>query len=286
MDIKFRIAKNIFLLLAFGLAISSCKKLARPALGDYPTDDLQLPAGDLRFYTSFDLASAEYRSQVADSISARPPFFDASPLALIPGVRGNGVQGSDANAIQYLNANDFGNSTSFTVATWLKNSVPTGGKAQFLFSLVNSGNWCNCNMFALFDHTNSGATADSAVIKFHIVDNKGDKWFELVGGNRMKGIYDGNWHHLAFVYDEVTSNMTFYRDGAAYHTVNWGGHGKIDITPATVGNFILGGMNKHAGVAGPTDDWMQSWQGGIDQFRLYNKALSAAEVQSLFTSKG
>jgi len=29
----------------------------------------------------------------------------------------------------------------------------------------------------------------------------------------------------------------------------------------------------------------QEWGGGLDQFRMYNSALSAAEVQSLYTGK-
>ena len=52
-------------------------------------------------------------------------------------------------------------------------------------------------------------------------------------------------------------------------------------------NFVLGGWNKHAnlGNGAPGDGWIQSWQGGLDQFRLYSKALSATEVQALFNSK-
>ena len=285
MGIKIRIATSILLLLAFVMAITSCKKLGRPALGEYPTDDQELPPGELRFFTPFDFSSAEFRYQVADSISTNPSFFDPSPLTIIPGIKGNAVKGSDMNAIQYLNANDFGKSTSFTVAFWMKNTVPTGGKPQFAFSLFDKDYWASSAMFLLFEHTGGGATADSAVMKFYVNDNKGDHWFELVGADRMAGILDNNWHHLAFVYNENTSNLVFYRDGAVYRTLSWAGHGKFELTPASVGNFVLGGMNKHAGLPGPADDWIQSWQGGIDQFRLYNKALSTTEIQSLFTSK-
>jgi hypothetical protein len=286
MNIKSGIAKHILLLVAFGMVITSCKKLGKPPLGDYPSDDQQLPPGELRFFTSFDQNSTEFRYQVADSISQNPSFFSSNPLTIIPGVRGNAVQGKNSTAINYLNPNDFAKSTSFSVSMWLKNTLPTGGKAQFTFSVTDKDFWCNCSMFMLVDHSGSGSTADSAVVKMYVVDNKGEKWFELVGNNRMKGLLDNNWHHVVFTYNETTSDMVIYKDGAAYATINWPGHGKYEITPSSVGNFILGGFNKHAGVVGPPDDWMQSWQGGIDQFRLYNKALSAAEVQSLFTSKG
>ena len=49
--------------------------------------------------------------------------------------------------------------------------------------------------------------------------------------------------------------------------------------------LILGGWNKHGGSDGPTDDWIRTFSGAMDQFRLYGKALSAAEVSALFNSK-
>jgi hypothetical protein len=36
---------------------------------------------------------------------------------------------------------------------------------------------------------------------------------------------------------------------------------------------------------GPQDPWIHSYSGAMDQFRLYNKALTASEVTALFNSK-
>lgn len=292
MDRKFSVARSILLLLAFGMVITSCKKLGRPALGDYPTDDQQLPGGDLRFYTPFDFTSDEFRFQVADSISNNPSFFDASPLTIVPGVHGNAIQGSDQNAIQYLNANDFATAKSFTIAFWEKNTVPQGGKAQFIFSIPDKDYWHNSGMFLMIDHSGAGSTASDAVVKFAVEDH----WFEFTPANgRMPGnLLDGNWHHMGIVYDENTSRITYYVDGQALTGLNplltdWldgtNPHGAMKLNPASVANFVLGGWNKHAGLPGPTDDWVQSWQGSLDQFRLYNKALGAAEIQALYNSK-
>lgn len=292
MDIKFRIAKNLLVVVAFGLIITSCKKLGRPALGEYPTDDQVLPAGDLRFYTPFDFTSTEFRYQVADSISANPSFFDASPLTLSPGIRGNGITGKDQDAILFLNANDFKEAKSFTIAFWEKNTVPTDGKAQFVFSLPSKDYWHNSAMFLMFDHSGAGTTASDAVVKFAVQDN----WFEFTTGNgKMPGnLMNGQWHHFAVTYNETNSKLTWYVDGQALTGLNpaltdWltngAPHGPMNQNVGNISNFVLGGWNKHAGLPGVGDAWVQSWQGSLDQFRLYNKALSAADILALYNAR-
>ncbi len=297
MHTKYRIAKNLLLLLAFGLLITtSCKKLGRPPLGEYPTDDQQLPPGDLRFYTPFDFDDDEFRYKVADSISTNPSFFSSNPLNLEAGIRGQGISGKDMNAIMYLNANDMASASSFTIAFWEKNTVPTGGKPQFVFSLADKDYWHNSGIFLLIDHTGAGSTATNAVVKIAVEDH----WFEFTPANgTMPGnLLDNQWHHMAFVYDETNSEMSYYVDGQKLTGLNpiltkfldgdpltGTPHGKMKLNPASVGNFVLGGWNKHVSLPGPTDDWIQSWQGGLDQFRMYNKALSSAEILALYNNR-
>jgi hypothetical protein len=292
MNIKPGIAKQLLLLVAFGMIITSCKKLGRPALGDYPTDDQVLPAGDLRFYVPFDFTSPEFRYQVADSISANPSFFDATPLTIIPGVKGNAVKGKDQKGILFLNANDFKQAKSFTVSFWEKNTVPGDGKAQFVFSLPDKDYWHNSGMFLMFDHSGAGSTASGAVVKLAVEDH----WFEFTPGNGLMpgNLLDGNWHHFAVTYNETNSKLTWYVDGTALAGLPAGltdwldgatPHGGMKLNANSVSSFVLGGWNKHAGLPGPTDGWVQSWQGSLDQFRLYNKALSPAEIQTLFVGK-
>jgi hypothetical protein len=116
-----------------------------------------------------------------------------------------------------------------------------------------------------------------------------DQWLE---GDFNKPMFDGNWHHMAYVYDHTTSKMNYYFDGALVTGLtttqtdvkkNGAPRGAVDFSKAS--NFVIGGWNKHAGLAGPGDDWIRSFSGNLDQFRLYTKALSASEVQALYTSK-
>jgi hypothetical protein len=292
MNITYKLFCATSLVLLFFVAVSGCKKLDRPQLGDFPTDEVNLPPGDLRFFTPFDLQGDEFRFKVRDSISGNPAFFSGNPLSLIAGVKDSAIQGEAGNAILYLNANDFPRATSFTVAFWEKNTVPTGGQPQFVFSVPSKDYWHNSGMFLLVDHEAAGSTASQAVVKFAVEDH----WFEFTPANgRMPGnLLDNNWHHLAFVYDETTSKMSYFVDGqqltglpsALTDFLDSGvPHGPISLDPNSVSRFVLGGWNKHVGLAGPTDDWIQSWLGGLDQFRLYNKALSATEIQTLYNSR-
>lgn len=97
---------------------------------------------------------------------------------------------------------------------------------------------------------------------------------------------------MVFTYDAATSSLGYYVDGVPItglpaNLTTWldgaTPHGAMHLQ--NVSNFVLGGWNKHAGLSGPTDSWIQSWQGGLDQFRLYNKALTASEVLALYNSK-
>ncbi len=219
---------NKFLMLtAIVVAMAGCQKMDQPALGDYDQDIIVTPTTPLRFYVNFDSTSAEDNQiniRFKDSISEYPSFFPDNSISIIPGVRGTAYQGNKEKNLTYVNANDFAKSTSFTVAFWMKHNGAPAGDAEFMMSFPSSqGHWSNSGMLLILDHTGAGTTATQAVIKFMVAEvGNGDHWFELTGANRMPDILDNQWHHLAFVYDETTSTMKFYRDGQLWNTQTWG----------------------------------------------------------------
>ena len=293
MNYRNKIAKHASCIMALCLVIAGCQKLDRPALGDYPKDT-NPPNGPLRFFTAFDGTTDDPLMNAVDSI--RATFPASNPLESIDGIEGKAIQGADQQAILYPSANDFAKSTSFTIAFWEKNGVPTGGSPQFLFSLASKDYWHQSALFCLIDHSDAGSTPDSAVVKLAVEDH----WFEFTsdyanGHQRMGGhLLDGNWHHLAFVYDETTSQVSYYVDGQKLTglspVLTDMMNGTAPFGPLNFANtygFVVAGWNKHGnlGNGAPTDAWIQSWLGGLDQFRLYNKALSDSEVQALYNSK-
>lgn len=264
---------------------SSCQKMKRPELGNYPKD-ANAPGGPLKFYAAFDGSSSDPLMNAVDSIRAN--FAASNPLSSITGISGKAVQGATTKdkAIKYPSANDFSKSTSITVAYWVKHSPQTDGEPEFHFSLPSSDYWHGSAMFLLVEKAgpnNDNSTASQMACTFALKDH----WVEFRGVNRLPNVLDGNWHHLAFVYDETTSVVTAYVDGVPKTytgTANNIGLGPLNFT--NVSNLVVAGWNKHVtGVSGPTDGWIHSFSGGMDQFRLYGKALTASEVLALYNSR-
>ncbi len=280
---------KLFIPAALLVAVTGCQKMSRPALGNYPGDKNVTPATALRFYVPFDsvsAASSQLNIRFMDSISGYPCFFPASGIKAIPGIRGTAYSGTNSTFLNYYNSNDFvQTSKSFTVAFWEKRNGIPNGNASFVFTIPSSnGQWGSYgfSMFLLFDW-GTWTPASDAIVKFYMVDDncKCDTWLTWEGSNKVPGVQDNNWHHMAFVYDATTSKLTLYVDGVANPNVpQWGSHGdmKMDGTKAT-GLNIGGNTNiKDMG-------WGQNWDGGLDQFRMYNKALTAAEVSALYSGK-
>lgn len=289
MKISSRIIAGASFLMVLGLVIAGCKKLSRPALGDFPQDS-NPPGGPLKFFAAFDGTTSNPLMNAVDSI--RADFPSNNPLTSVPGISGQAIQGVTQQAILYPSANDFNKSTSFTIAFWEKNSVPTGGSPQFLFSLASKDYWHQSALFALVDHDQAGSTASDAVVKLAVQDH----WFEFTPANGLMpgNLLNGDWHHLAFVYDQATSKMSYYVDGQkltglppVLTDLKDGGNPFGPLHFDNTYAFVLGGWNKHAnlGNGAPTDAWIESWQGGLDQFRLYNTVLSDAEIQDLYTGR-
>ena len=123
MIIKNRFLKTASVFLVVFGAMTSCKKLDRPALGDFEKDKVVVPTTPLRFFVNFDSTTADDKQiniRFKDSISGYPSFFPDASLTYGPGVHGTALIGNGSKSLSYVNSNDFMKSTSFTVAFWEK----------------------------------------------------------------------------------------------------------------------------------------------------------------------
>jgi len=251
----------------------ACQKMDRPQLGDYPKD-ANPPGGPLKFYVAFDGTTPDPLMNAVDSV--RATFPSENPLASVDGVKGMAVDGVIDKAIKYPSANDFKNSTSITIAMWVNHTV--NPNTELYFSLVDNDYWHGSSAFLLVEH----ATVDSCTFKFALMDH----WIEFNNQTFKRPLFNGQWHHLAFTYDETTSILKIYFDGVEVPTPGTSGNlglGKLNLKSST--NLVVGGWNKHADIAGPTDSWISGFTGKMDQFRLYGKALTASEVLAIYNSK-
>ncbi len=77
------------------------------------------------------------------------------------------------------------------------------------------------------------------------------------------------WHHVAVVIDSTTMRITLYLDGVQV------GSAATTILPKDMGNTTQNWLGKSQY---PTDAY---FTGSLDEFRIYNRALSAAEIRYL-----
>ncbi len=263
------------------IALGSCQKMNHPGLGDY-AKDANPPGGPLKFYAAMDGTGTDMLRNAVDSIRALFPSQNGG--SSVDGISGKAIQGADKTAILYPSANDFGASTSFTVAMWLKKVG--NSRAEFIFSLVDDRDtWVHNSLFLMEE----AGDATSTSLKFYV---RG-QWLAWEGDHKFnKPLADGQWHHLAISYNPSNSKLTWYFDGlaiadapASVTDVKDGSNarGPIDLSGAK--GLIVAGNNQHVGVTGAGDDWIKSYTGAVDQFRLYGTVLTDAEVKALYDGK-
>jgi hypothetical protein len=277
------ISRKATFMVVLSFVLFSCQKMDRPELGDF-TKDANPPGGPLKFYAAFDGSTTDPFMNAVDSIRAN--FPSENPFTSIDGVKGKAVQGVNEKFIKYTSFNDWVSSSSISISVWFKQNGQTknntgGNGPSYIFSMkaVDNFHWSNAVGFLFLEGNNT-----ACAVKSMFVSKAGDTWFTWEGGNTIAGLCNNNWHHLVLTYDATNSQVKLYIDGTQNPNVaNWGTHGALNLATDKISEFRIG--------AGPStgyssDDWLAcSFKGGLDQFRLYGKALSAAEVGALYTGK-
>jgi len=289
--------KKIFIkIMAISVALilfNSCQDMNHPAYSDYKKDSNPV-GGPLKFYVAFDGTTDNPLMNAVDSIRAN--FATTNATTAIAGISGKGIQGAVGKFVTYAKPNDFaGTMGSFTISFWEKhdgqtknNALTNGPEYPFSFVAVADYHWSNSNFMLMFEGSNTACAVKMVVADGLSADGKAsaaDTWLTWEGAGSIAGLLDNQWHHCAFVYDQGTSTLTFYKDGVSLGTRTWGTHGAIKLVDAKIAAVRIG-CGPQGTATDVSDDWLRStWKGGLDQFRFYGTALTAAEVTALFTKK-
>jgi endo-1,4-beta-xylanase len=146
--------------------------------------------------------------------------------------------------------------SSRTCSAWIKTTT-TGALMSWGRSVPTGGDYWYC----LVNYSASG--------------NPGALHVSVMGGNVVgtKDLRDGQWHHIAVVFDSDsdpdTSDLTLYVDGVA-ESVSYLGLRAINTAAET--DVYLGSRLGGASYL---------FSGLMDDVRIYNRALSAAEITAL-----
>ncbi|MBF0459032.1 MAG: hypothetical protein HQK99_14175 [Nitrospirae bacterium] len=150
-------------------------------------------------------------------------------------------------------------SGSFTYAFWIKTRYPQLGYIVGRYDQYSSSNVCvnttwgiqfnNAKtLFAYNRDPNSSGSCSQQIININALD-------------------DGNYHFIAVVRDKAAGLIRYYIDGS--HVVD-----QTDYSKSIVVNTPL--------KIGTHGTWNTYYKGAIDDIRIYNRAITEAEVQELY----
>lgn len=225
------------------------------------------------------VAKWSFDGSVIDSVNSLNGT--ANNVTFAQGRKGQALQGATGGYVEYPTPGaDITNLESFTVTMWI-NTQKHGGGAQSVFMLPRTSDFWG-NMFMLIEG-NTGPS-DSMLVKFHF----NGQWAELTNDNRLPNMY-GGWKHLAFTYDAGTSKFNVYLNGvkrtlpASMTDRVSGGNPLGALNFVDVSKLIIGGFQQHLGSPwGNPDGWMLNYSGLLDEFRIFNMALTDSDVNSLY----
>ena len=135
-------------------------------------------------------------------------------------------------------------------------------------------------------------SSNQMFMKLHFEKNNApfvEHWIEPGGDFRPNDMY-GAWRHVAWTYDEATSSVGFYVNGEKRNLPPGSDVRKADAAGTPLGplnfkdatRFVIGAFQNQLGAPfNSPESWMLPYTGALDEFRIYNKALSAQEISAL-----
>lgn len=220
--------------------------------------------------------------------------------SFVPGIKGQAYQGfldpvqnKGTSWISYTNPGPVATLTSFTISLWVNTAKHDGG-AQGLFALAKQDGSFWGNFFLFIEGNNS--SSNRMFMKLHFEKNTAnfiEHWIEPHGFGaidyRPDDMYNA-WRHISFSYDAATSKVAFYISGQKLplpagmedRAADGSGTplGALNFKNAT--KFIIGGFQNQLGAPfNSPEPWMLPYTGKLDEFRIYNKALSAQEINAI-----
>jgi len=295
------------------IAISvSCSKsnndVQLPPIGGYNSAD-EVAAANLVAYWSFDGNLTETKQNLAGT---------GTNTAFATGKKGQAYQGSSTEARYAIY--DAGTGVpaldSYSFSFWMNSDTmklpladPTQGHgAQGIFTLVNSTDfWGGINIFV---ENRDDAHGDSLRLKIFTNNTRAGVVWKGQSPIIWIPAARNQWVHVVATYDAASSRFTAYINGAVagklevpYGPVAAGTYIQYANDPGSLDNtngaplqsdMVLPAATKMAigthqftttpplNTGGTPQPWATTYAGLLDEFRIYNKALSSSEVNSLF----
>jgi hypothetical protein len=202
----------------------------------------------IEFYFENDIPSSNALSFETSSISTNQAISYQGK---------NGYLALNGNNYTMLEYSDENMGNEVTIECWVKGNGVAGTNTSFLEAYDTLGNrilnihmpWSNNNLY--WDAGNQTGY---------------DRINKAMSTNEI----DNNWNHWAFVKKQSTGEMFIYKNGQLWHSGT-----NLNRSMGYIHRFILG-ASKDQGI---------KWKGSIDEFRVYNAALSQATISANYQKK-
>lgn len=261
--------------------VDSNAPLPYPPIGGYETSD-DIAKSNL-------IVKLGFEDNINDAFSGITGGV-ATNVTYVAGIKGKAYNGTSTSFVGYsVSSEKLIGLKSITSSMWIKTSPSSG--AQCLFMLPKTSDFFG-NIFVLIDGSSNG----NMNLKVHIQKTGADwsgQWMEHVGGNALPNMY-GEWKHLVWTYDAGTSKYKMYIDGEKLNLSDGftnryasdpsnGGLPLGGLVNSDASKFVIGGFQQHLGAPwGTPEPWMIPYTGLMDEFRIYDIALSDNEVRFLY----
>lgn len=277
--------------------LSFCMLLAGTTLFTACKDDDKLPPID-GFNNSDEIASSAliakwtFDSNNNETKSGTAPT-GSQGVSSTTGIKGNGAK-FDKGYLVYPSITSLSSTLgSFSISTWVK--VQNNGTSSSIFlSLTRPNEWAgNINFMA--ETGWAPATNDSITFKGLIVSDNEFGWQDtrnavtvsaqdaadghIANGNPV----GGEWAHAVLTFDGPSRVFQVYSNGVKISNPKWevrGAEGMVVnfFTPT----YPVIGATRSFAAGTPVDNWDSGLTGELDEMRVYNRALTAAEIGSLY----
>lgn len=266
---------------AFTFGLTSCSKnkdVDLPPIDGYNNSD-EVAKDNLVAYWNFDGNQNEIKSGTAATSATNATYAS--------GVKGQSIK-LDSGYVFYQSIPAINSLSTFTVSAWVQTNNNGGdqGYTSMVFQLTKPE--------ATFGNINLGLEtswkpADNDTLVVHgwytdpsggLQDNRNDPFGEAHTGVVKNPA--GKWVFLTMTVDNASPvNCMIYANGESVGAYNQRGDNKY--TPVMPASVVIGGwMNNVAGQPHTSDTWPHAFVGSIDQVRVYNKVLNAAEIKALY----
>jgi hypothetical protein len=273
---------------------SYAPKKPLPTFGGYGSSKEIEPAS-LVDYFPFNGSSADSLGGLTGTNSGNVTFTT--------GVSGKAYQGAVNSYILFNSPGPGKNLQSYTVAFWM-NSPKTAGLARGIFSLNNPTDFWGSLDIYLDNPTPTDPKGDTLLFKVHMTNASGVPFAGYFLQSKVPNAINV-WTHMVVTYDAATSIINFYQNATAIGIAGVAGTNGFVVGPTMPGSdptkppvtpygplkfpttaAVLGTWqfqtNPSLTTSATAQTWAESFVGALDNFRIYSKALSAAEVSALY----